>query len=161
VAAHMAAANALFGPAVRLARRAYGAAVTLTLNFSRDPEVPEATRAKAIRYTAEEALRAQTEHQQACLAELEHANGCGERAATSGRIGSSLQQRLVRLKDALLQAGRQSGIRLIFSHAVDGKQTGTSVIGADGRLVWHHPPQGCEKDAPVDNSEVSVPDLAA
>jgi hypothetical protein len=161
VAALTEAVSALFGPAVRLARRAFGPSVTLILNLSRDPAVPEATRLKAGRYSAEEALRMQLEYQQARLAKLEPAGSGDEPAAAAGRIGRSLRQKLVRLQDNMLQAGRQSGIRLIFSHAVDGRQTGTSVIGADGRLVWHHPPEGCEKDAPVDNSEVSVPDRAA
>ena len=146
---------------VRLARRAFGPSVTLILNLSRDPGVPEATRLKAGRYLAEEALRMQLEYQQARLAKLEPVGRGDEPAAAAGRIGRSLRQKLVRLQDSMPQAGRQSGIRLIFSHADDGRQTGTSVTGADGRLVWHDPPKGCEKDAPVDNSEVSVPDRAA
>jgi len=155
------AVSALFGPAVRLARRALGPSVTLILNLSKDPAVPEATRLKAGQYIAEQALRLQLEYQQARLAKLDPAGSGDEPVATPGRIGRSLRQKLARLRDSMLQAGRESGIRLIFSHAVDGKQTGTSVIGANGRLVWHHPPEGCEKDTPVDNSEVSVPDLAA
>jgi hypothetical protein len=161
VAALTEAVSALFRPAVRLARRVFGPSVTLMRNLSKDPAVPEPTRLKAGRYIAEQALRLQVEYQQACLAKLEPADSGDEPVATSGRIGRSLRQKLARLQDSVLQAGRQSGIRMVFSHAVDGRQTGTSVIAADGRLVWHHPPEGCEKDAPVDNSEVSVPDRAA
>jgi hypothetical protein len=160
VAAQTEAVSALFGPAVRLARKVFGPSVTLLRNLSNDPAVPEATRLKAGRYVAEQALRIQLEYQQACLAKLEPA-GSGDEPAATGRIGRSLRQKLARLQDSVLQAGRESGIRLIFSHAVDGRQRGTSVIGADGRLVWHHPPEGCEKDAPADSSEVSVPDRAA
>lgn len=123
--------------------------------------MPEATRLKAGRYIAGAALRMQLEYQQASLAKLEPADSGDEPVVISGRIGRSLRQKLARLQDSVLQAGRESGIRLIFSHAVDGRQTGTSVIGADAPLVWHHPPQGCEKDAPVDNSEVSSTDRAA
>jgi hypothetical protein len=86
----------------------------------------------------------------------------GEPQVTSQAIGSSLHQRLLRLRSHLQQVGGQCAIRrLIFVHSVDGRAAGSSVAGPDGRRRWWDPPEGFRKDDLVEEDKSPLPEVAA
>jgi transposase-like protein len=142
------AACAVYGPAMRLAQQHLGDAVLVIRNASVDVAVPEETRLKAAIYRAG-ALRANViAHLESRLSGMEPGGaGTGEAQVTSQAIGSSLHQRLQKIRSRLEQAsGRNAIRRMILVHSVDGRATGTSVAGPDGRQRWWDPPEGYKKD---------------
>lgn len=163
VAEYMAAAVAAFGPAMMLAQQRVSDAVTVIRNLAIDLSIPEETRLLADLCIADAMKAAVMEDLRARVTELEPARtSLSEPQVTSQTIGRSLHQRLQEVKAGLFQASRQSGIRrMILVHAVDGRPSGSSVKGPDGRQIWLDPPEGCRKGEPVAEQDGSVRDEAA
>ena len=134
--------RSVYGDAMTLARQKMSDAVTLIRNFSVDSAIPLATRINANRYIDKEAKEHALEDMTASVSEGERAKGVATAEEPEDRsklIGRNLRQRLRQLK-ALLPGPRYDGFEHI--HARDGKATGSSVIGPQGRHVWSKPPEG-------------------
>ena len=163
IAKYAAAACAVFGPAMRLAQQREGDAVLLIKSLSTDPAVPEDTRLEAVIYRAGLVQANVIANLESRVSGMDPAGAdTGEPPVKSQVIGSSLHQRLQQIKSRLLHAGGQSGIRrIILVHAVDGRATGSSVAGPDGRHRWWDPPEGYKKDDLVKDDSAEMPDVAA
>jgi hypothetical protein len=163
LAEYLAAAVAAFGPAMMLARQRVGDAVTVIRNLAADPAIPEETRLLADLCIAEAMKADVMEDLRARVTELEPARTSSrEPQVASPTIGRSLHQRLQEVKAGFFQVSQPSRIkRLIFVHAVDGRPSGSSVKGPDGRQIWLDPPEGSQKGEQVPEQDSSVRDEAA
>jgi hypothetical protein len=163
IAKYAAAACAVFGPAMRLAQQREGDAVLVIKNLSTDPAVPEETRLEAVIYRAGLVRANVIANLESRVSGMEPAGADNSEAPVRSLvIGSGLHRRLQQIKSRLLHAGGQSGIRrILLVHAVDGRATGSSVAGPDGRHRWWDPPEGYKKDDLVKDDSAEMQDVAA
>jgi hypothetical protein len=156
------AACAVYGPAMSLAQQHLGDAVVLIRNFSMDSTIPEETRFQACIYRAG-ALRANViAHLESRLSGMEPGGATGEPQVVPQAIGSSLHERLQRIKSRLHQASGQRAIRrMILVHSADGRAVGSSVAGPDGRHRWWDPPPGYKRDDLVEEDKRPLLDMVA